>query len=83
MKKIATTIIRVYKATWVVREPFVRMFAAPGAPESHVQCKFVPTCSQYMEQAIEKYGVVRGGLKGLWRIMRCHPWSTGGYDPVE
>jgi len=83
MKKIATTIIRVYKATWVVREPFVRMFSAPEVPESHLQCKFVPTCSQYMEQAIEKYGVVRGGLKGLWRIMRCHPWSTGGYDPVE
>lgn len=75
--------IRLYKATWVVREPFVRMFSVPGAPESHLQCKFVPTCSEYMVEAIEKYGVVRGGWMGMRRILRCHPWSAGGVDKVK
>ena len=46
-------------------------------------CRFQPTCSQYMIEAIEKKGVVVGILKGLWRIARCNPFSKGGYDPVE
>jgi len=45
------------------------------------QCRFVPTCSEYFIQAVEAYGLFRGGLKGLWRILRCNPWSKGGYDP--
>lgn len=46
-------------------------------------CRFNPTCSEYAYQAIVKYGVIKGGAKGLWRIMRCNPWSRGGNDPVE
>ena len=46
-------------------------------------CRFVPTCSQYALEAIEKYGVIRGGIKSLWRILRCNPFSKGGYDPLE
>ncbi|MFA7662433.1 MAG: membrane protein insertion efficiency factor YidD [Patescibacteria group bacterium] len=46
-------------------------------------CRFQPTCSEYGYQAIEKYGIIKGGFKALWRIMRCHPWSKGGYDPVD
>jgi len=45
------------------------------------QCRFIPTCSEYFIQAVEAYGVLRGGLKGLWRIVRCNPLSKGGYDP--
>lgn len=45
-------------------------------------CIYTPTCSTYMMQSIEKFGVIRGGLRGLWRIMRCNPWSKGGFDPV-
>ena len=45
-------------------------------------CKFKPHCSEYSYQAIEKYGVIIGGLKGLKRILRCHPWSKGGDDPL-
>ena len=45
-------------------------------------CKYYPTCSQYGLEAIEKYGAFKGGLMALWRILRCNPFSKGGYDPV-
>ncbi|MEK9182962.1 MAG: membrane protein insertion efficiency factor YidD [Patescibacteria group bacterium] len=48
----------------------------------HGFCRFYPTCSEYGYQAIEKYGMLRGGLKAVWRILRCHPWSRGGHDPL-
>ena len=44
-------------------------------------CRFQPTCSTYFRQAVEKYGAVRGTIKGVSRICRCHPWHPGGYDP--
>lgn len=46
-------------------------------------CRFVPTCSEYAIEAIEKYGAIRGGLKAIWRILRCNPLSKGGYDPLK
>lgn len=49
----------------------------------HGYCRFHPTCSEYGKTAITKYGVLRGGGKALWRIIRCNPFNTGGYDPVE
>ena len=45
-------------------------------------CKYYPTCSQYGLEAIEKYGALKGGALTLWRILRCNPFSKGGYDPV-
>lgn len=45
-------------------------------------CKYYPTCSQYGLEAIEKYGALKGGAMALWRILRCNPFSKGGYDPV-
>lgn len=44
-------------------------------------CRFQPTCSNYYIQAVRKYGAVRGSLRGAWRILRCHPFCRGGYDP--
>jgi len=46
-------------------------------------CKYLPTCSQYMIDALEKYGVFKGLMLGIWRILRCNPFSKGGYDPVK
>ena len=46
-------------------------------------CKYQPTCSEYMIGCIEKHGVLRGVPRGIWRILRCNPFSKGGYDPVR
>ena len=45
-------------------------------------CRFVPTCSEYAMEAVERYGAVRGGGMALVRLLRCHPFARGGYDPV-
>jgi putative membrane protein insertion efficiency factor len=46
-------------------------------------CRFEPSCSHYAEDALRKYGLLRGSLMAVRRILRCHPWHEGGYDPVE
>jgi len=45
-------------------------------------CRFKPTCSEYGYQAVEKYGVIKGGRMAIWRILRCNPFNKGGHDPV-
>ncbi|MCL2743390.1 MAG: membrane protein insertion efficiency factor YidD [Planctomycetaceae bacterium] len=57
---------------------FYKRVISPFLP--HV-CRFEPSCSTYMIEAINKYGVTRGILKGIWRICRCNPWCRGGHDP--
>jgi uncharacterized protein len=47
------------------------------------RCKYEPTCSAYAEQAIRELGILRGSAVAAWRLLRCNPWSHGGYDPVE
>ena len=49
----------------------------------NINCKYYPTCSEYTKQAIEKYGVIKGGYMGICRILRCNPFSKGGYDPLK
>ncbi len=52
------------------------------SPMSLPACRYVPSCSEYAIEAVERYGALRGGLIGLWRLMRCCPFAHGGYDPV-
>jgi hypothetical protein len=46
-------------------------------------CRFYPTCSEYGYQAIEKYGIFKGGLMAIWRVIRCNPFNNGGHDPIK
>ena len=52
------------------------------SPLKSVRCPYIPTCSAYGEEAVEKYGVVKGAALAAYRILRCNPFSNGGYDPV-
>lgn len=59
----------------------VRLYQRFLSPVFGRRCRFYPTCSEYFILAVKKYGVVSGSLRGFWRILRCHPFCTGGYDP--
>ena len=72
MKKILLKLIDFYKkhiSLWIKRK--------------NIKCKFYPTCSEYTKQAIEKYGAIKGVRLGIYRILRCNPFSKGGYDPLK
>ncbi|MDW7655607.1 MAG: membrane protein insertion efficiency factor YidD [Bacillota bacterium] len=60
----------------------IRWYQRYISPKLGASCKYLPTCSQYAIEAIERYGAVKGSLMAFWRIMRCNPFSRGGYDPV-
>jgi putative membrane protein insertion efficiency factor len=68
MKHLALTLIRLYQKT-----------LSQALPPT---CRFFPSCSEYSYQAIEKYGLLKGGWLAVKRIGRCHPFNPGGYDPV-
>jgi len=55
-------------------------FVSPAIPR---RCKYEPTCSRYAVEAIGRYGILKGLVLAGWRLLRCNPWSHGGYDPVE
>ena len=59
---------------------FYEKYLSPLKWRTH--CIYTPTCSEYAVQAISKYGIIKGILLSLWRILRCNPFSKGGYDPV-
>ncbi|MBB5284382.1 hypothetical protein HNQ92_002525 [Rhabdobacter roseus] len=61
---------------------FVKMYQAVLSPYFPNACRYSPTCSQYMIEAIQKYGVWKGTRLGLRRLGRCHPWGGSGFDPV-
>lgn len=68
MKSIALIVLRAYK--WLI------------SPLLGPACRYVPSCSEYAMESVARFGVVKGGLKALWRLARCHPFAKGGFDPV-
>lgn len=78
MKSFVLFMIKLYKGT----EP-LRRTLAQNLHLTVGECRFSPTCSEYMYQAVEKYGVMKGTSLGIKRIGRCNPLSAGGYDPVK
>jgi len=69
---------------WSVRllVRLVRLYQVTLSPLIGGQCRYTPTCSEYFIEAVLRRGAVRGSLMGLWRIIRCNPFSRGGFDPV-
>jgi len=67
------------KKTLILLILFYRKYISPL---KSTKCPYFPTCSEYGLEAVEKYGAFRGGFLSLWRIIRCNPFSKGGYDPV-
>lgn len=72
MKNIFIFLINLYKKTL---SPILNYFG--------IKCKYYPTCSEYSKQAIEKYGIIKGCFLGIKRILKCNPFSKGGYDPLK
>ncbi len=66
---------------WIALK-LIRFYQEAVSPWTPPSCRYVPTCSQYGYEAISKHGFFKGGLLTAWRILRCNPWSLGGYDPV-
>ncbi len=68
MKTVLQSVLRLYKR-WI----------SPALPAA---CRYVPSCSEYAGDAIEHHGIIRGCALAVWRLLRCHPFAKGGYDPV-
>ncbi len=77
MKKIILSLIILYQKSWFVRSPLLKTLFLTDA-----SCRFQPTCSEYTYQAINKYGIIQGSWLALRRILRCHPFTKGGFDPI-
>lgn len=77
IKKTVLGLIRAYQKTSFLHGHIMRTLFLTDAA-----CRFTPTCSRYTYEAVEKYGVAHGLFLGLKRILRCHPWSKGGWDPL-
>jgi hypothetical protein len=66
---------------WLLRG-LLRAYKQLVSPILPPACRYVPTCSEYALEAVERHGVVRGGVQAVGRLLRCHPLARGGYDPV-
>ncbi|KKR91916.1 membrane protein insertion efficiency factor YidD [Candidatus Falkowbacteria bacterium RIFCSPHIGHO2_02_FULL_42_9] len=74
---LAVKILKVYQKTLSFDHGIFKFFYPHGF------CRFSPTCSEYAIQAVEKYGLFKGGVKAFWRVLRCNPFNSGGFDPVK
>jgi putative membrane protein insertion efficiency factor len=78
LKNFILKLIRLYQKTAIFHSTIARQLFLTDKV-----CRFTPTCSEYTYQAVEKYGAAKGLFLGLKRIIRCHPFSKGGYDPLK
>ena len=67
----------------IIAISFIDLYKYLISPLLGNNCRFVPTCSEYTKESIIKYGVIKGFWLGLKRIVKCHPWGKGGYDPIK
>jgi len=74
---IAVKILKVYQKTLSLDHGILKFLYPNGF------CRFRPTCSDYAIQAVEKYGFIKGGVKAVWRVLRCNPFNSGGFDPLK
>ena len=74
MRLLLISLVRFYQ---VFLGPLLRM-----ANGGHGHCRHTPTCSNYAIEAVRVHGVIKGSILTIWRLLRCHPWGTHGYDPV-
>lgn len=77
---VASALRRALRGIAVAPIVLYQHFISPAIPR---RCKYEPTCSRYGVDAIREYGILRGSVLAGWRLLRCNPWSHGGYDPVE
>jgi putative membrane protein insertion efficiency factor len=76
MKKIILVLIRIYQKTISLDHGILSKFSQTTG------CRFHPTCSEYTYQAVDRFGIFKGIYLGSRRVLRCHPWNDGGFDPV-
>lgn len=81
LKAIPVTLVNLPQLAALLLIRGYQKVVSPSLPVN--TCRFYPTCSHYGYQAIYKYGLIKGGLKAAWRILRCNPFNQGGYDPVK
>jgi len=77
IRKFFVLLIKIYQKTLSFDHSPLKVFYPHGF------CRFTPSCSEYGAQAISKYGILKGGLKSAWRVLRCNPFNKGGYDPLK
>ncbi len=77
MKKLIIFLIKGYQKIGILNQPFLKTFFMTDS-----SCRYSPTCSDYMIGSLERFGVVKGLFLGAKRIISCHPFSKGGFDPV-
>ena len=76
-RHIAVKILKIYQKTLSFDHGIFKFLYPNGF------CRFHPTCSDYAIEAVEKYGFLRGGVKAIWRVLRCNPFNSGGFDPLK
>ncbi len=73
-------VVRAARAVAIAPVTVYQRLISPAIPR---RCKYEPTCSRYAVDAIREFGILRGAVLAVWRLLRCNPWSYGGYDPVH